>query len=193
MKKMMLALAVGGSVVLSGCSTFQSATTLDEKVTEAAATEAPIKEKTISSEWRDEGIKLTYTMSGELKEIEVEAQIPVYVASYKVVAESEARRRLVEFVHGVDVKSESRIEVIGNTMDKANDRASTTDGSSTLREAESVDKMLVEETRTITSSGRLVGWDVGGRPSSDGRLWIAKLKWSTDSQKVSEMIRAASK
>ena len=213
MKKLILATAI---LAVAGCSS--NPTTLTDRVKETNQVGGAIKERTISTEWEDDGIQISYTLTGELKEIVVQAQVPSHVSYYKAVAESEARKRIVEFVYGVDVDTDTRVEVIGTTIDKANDRslenyiqedgvvdadsletdiseskiASPESGTSTERVAEAVEKTIAKETRTLKSAGRLVGWQVSGYPIDDGSVWVAELRWTEKDQKISDMLRLAS-
>jgi len=216
MKKLLLVAALAA---LGGCSSFQG-TALNEKVANSVNESDPIKERTISSEWADGGVKLTYTLLGELDEIEVTASVPAYTSNYKIVAESLARQKLVEFVYGSETKTESRVDLIGQTIDLAEDNTldnyikddngaidaealedeiasndvnvpERQSGTSTQRKAKTVEKTLVDETRKISSSGRLVGWMIGGRPSQDGKVWIAVMKWSKDTQAASDLLRVS--
>lgn len=183
---------VAAAIALGGCSTLSPKNdSLNTKVEKSAVQSEAIQEKTITSSFVDEGVEVKYTLTGKLKEIVVTTQVPVSVASYKIVAETEARRRVTEFVHGTNVKSTKRVEVIGESLSDANDstvesaEGVTTD---TQRKAEAVEKTIVKEVREVTSEGRLTGWHVSGKPSSDGRVWITTLMWSEKSDDVAKLI-----
>jgi len=213
-------LAVAVLAALGGCSSLSNMT-LNEKVDRHYDESDPIKERVITTEWEDDGVKISYTLLGELDEIEATAMVPAYVANYKVVGESEVRRKLVEFVHGSKTQTVTNVDIIGQTLDLAVDNkldnyiqsdgdidaekieadiasneieledSKNKSGTSTQRTAKAIEKHLTKETRKVSSSGRLVGWLIGGEPSEDGKHWISRMKWTRDTQQASDMVRTA--
>lgn len=117
MKKSLLALAVAAAFGLTACGTTQKLTEVEQP--KEATT--PIKETTISTEFTDEGVKLSYTLTGKLEKIEVIGQAPAWKGNYRVLAEADAMEKLVKFVYGKDVDSNNRISIIGRSLEHAQD------------------------------------------------------------------------
>jgi hypothetical protein len=212
MKRSLVALAVISALVVSGCSSTKNKTSAEVR----EESSAPVKEARISTDFRDQGIKIHYTMTGKLEKIEVYGTAPVWKGNYTVIAEMDAKEKLVKFVHGENVSSDRRMRILGRSLDRAKDDSlvrtessqsdfsfdagelerdadlepNNNDSSSQQRAAQRLERTVVETMTTITASGRLTAViKVGDQVSRDGRTYIARYEWSEKNQGVAEFMR----
>jgi hypothetical protein len=80
-----------------------------------------IKERRLSTDFTDEGIKITYTITGDLKILEVSGQADAWKTNVAVLAEADAMAKLTKYIYGKDVSTSQRVQVIGKSMEKFND------------------------------------------------------------------------
>lgn len=209
MNKTLLALAVIASLGLSACSTTK--TPESSGTTMAADTKTPVKDLKISTEFKDDGIRITYSMMGDLEKITVFGTAPAWKGNHTVLAELDAMDKLVKFVYGQDVSSERRQKIIAESIDRASDAtkiriltdeavfdsrdlertaANNDQDNVSKRNATRLEKTMVTTVQTITSGGRLTGVrKTGDRVTSDGRVYIAVYEWSERDQAVSLKLR----
>ena len=219
MKKTLIALSALAALGLGACSS-TSNTAANGGGSLASPTDArvAVKDTTISTDFTDQGIKIYYSMFGNLEKIEVTGYAPVWKGNYTVVAEADAMDKLVKFVHGKNVSSSRRVQVIANVLDHARDDTlnsfKTADGNIAItdtqaanlpadtgidkeqrentarRIADRMDRTIVNTVNTITSSGRLTAvYKVRDSVSSDGRTYFATYTWSEKDQKTAEYVR----
>lgn len=100
--------------LISGCASNQS-----QKLSETVGGE--IKERRLSTDFTDEGIKITYTITGNLKILEVSGQAEAWKTNVTVLAEADAMAKLTKYIYGKDVSTSQRVQVIGKSMEKFND------------------------------------------------------------------------
>lgn len=214
MKKTAVAAAILASLALAGCSTsgskFGNLSPSDEVRT-------PVKDARVSTEFRDQGIKISYTLMGKLEKIEVFGIAPAWKGNYEIAAEMDAKVKLMKFVHGETVSSETKTRVLTRSLDRARDNTVNTfdnnrelsfdsedldsapktgdaDDNTSRRTAERIERSLLDTTNTITASGRLTGVrKTGESRSKDGRYYIARYEWSEQAQGVSELLRSRMK
>lgn len=215
MKSKLIAVAV--LAALTGCSSLSPSNSgVKAPVEDAVA----IKDRTITTDWKDDGIKLTYDLSGEIEKIEITFKTQAFNADYKAYAELQARSRLVDFLYGSNVKTERRVKVIARTLqhdaDNTLNRFKESDGSVDAGAIEQADAANVTNTdsdansRTNTakrntvakadkmvntlitsnSAGRLTGWQVFGRPEGEGKIWVAHLVWERKTAKSIVNVRS---
>lgn len=200
MKRKISAIVI--ATILSGCGTFK-----DKGIQPASDAVTPVKETRITTEFRDEGIKIYYTSTGNLEKIEVIGVSPAWKRNHDIIAEADAMDKLVKFIHGKNVTSERRIKIISRALDHASDltnnKFKTVDGTvetdsrelegeiknnngeesqkenTAKRNARIVDETTVNAIQTITASGRLVGVrKIGDSVKDDGKLYVAYYQWS---------------
>jgi len=213
MKKTVIAAAILAAMSLAGCSTgpkFGNLSPSDE-------TRTPVKDTRVSTEFRDQGIKISYTLMGKLEKIEVFGIAPAWKGNYEIAAEMDAKVKLMKFVYGETVSSETKTRVLTRSLDRARDNTVNTfdnnrelsfdseelaaaptardaDDNTSRRTAERIERSLLETTNRITASGRLTGVrKVGESRSKDGRYYIARYEWSEQAQGVSELLRSRMK
>lgn len=178
-----------------------------------------IKEKQLSTDFTDEGIKITYTFTGKLQSIEVYGQAEAWRGNVEAIAEADAMAKLTKFVYGKDVSTSRRVKVIGRSLEAAKDNKLTaysnkegdieitdkqidvlplaggsnakTDASSTAeRQATALNATIVTTITDITSKGRLVGVrKVRDFQRNDGKVYVAVYVWSEKNQAASEYIK----
>jgi hypothetical protein len=178
-----------------------------------------IKERQLSTDFTDEGIKITYTFTGKLESIEVFGQAEAWRGNVEAIAEADAMAKLTKFVYGKDVSTSRRVQVIGRSLEAAKDNKLTaysnkegdieitdkqierlpsiggssakTDASSTAeRQATALNANIVTTITDITSKGRLVGVrKVRDFQRNDGKVYVAVYVWSEKNQAASEYIK----
>ena len=146
-----------------------------------------VKEQRLSTDFTDEGIKITYTFTGKLESIEVYGQAEAWRGNVEAIAEADAMAKLTKFVYGKDVSTSRRVKVIGRSLEAAKDNKLTTysnkegdieitdkqieglsltgesntktdtSSSSAERQATALNATIVTTITDITSKGRLVG------------------------------------
>ena len=80
-----------------------------------------LKEQKLSTDFTDDGIKITYTLFGKLDKIEVYGQADAWKINVEALAEADAYAKLVKFVRGTQVSTERRTKIIGTAIEKAED------------------------------------------------------------------------
>lgn len=212
MKLTAIAMAIAAAVALSGCGMMSKK---PSGVTAAEDTRTPVKDAKVSTEWRDQGIKITYSLTGNLEKIEVYGLAPVWKGNHAIIAEMDAKDKLVKFVHGQSVTTERRQRIIARSLERARDNSvnridnnleefefdsaelesgspsrAAPDDNMSRRTAERIDRTMIDSVQTISASGRLTGVrKVGDRISRDGKIYIAIYQWSEKDQATSEFIR----
>lgn len=91
----------------------------NEKLTESVGGE--IKDRQLATDFTDEGIKITYTLSGSIKMIEVSGQSEAWKTNVTVLAEADALAKLTKYLYGTDVSTTQRVQIIGKSMEKFHD------------------------------------------------------------------------
>ena len=214
MKKSALALALVAALGLSACSSTKPVGGLNPP----SDSQVAVKDTQISTDFKDQGIKIYYTLTGNLDRIEVYGLAPAWKGNVDIIAEADAMDKLVKFVHGQTVSTERRVKIMTKTLDRARDntlnRFKSTDGSlsfnaadvendmpnnsgeesskdnTSRRVADRVENTLVNTVNTITAKGRLTGVrKIGDRVVGDGKIYVAVYQWSEKDQATSEFIR----
>lgn len=214
MKKSALALALVAALGLSACSSTKPVGGLNPP----SDSQVAVKDTQISTDFKDQGIKIFYTLTGNLDRIEVYGMAPAWKGNVDIIAEADAMDKLVKFVHGQTVSTERRVKIMTKTLDRARDntlnRFKSTDGSlsfnaadvendmpnnsgeesskdnTSRRVADRVENTLVNTVNTITAKGRLTGVrKIGDRVVGDGKIYVAVYQWSEKDQATSEFIR----
>lgn len=186
MKKHVLALAVVTALGITGCSSTK-APLGSQDLPQATENKTPVKDRVVAAHFRDRGIEVHYTWSGDLEKIVVWGVAPAWKANYDILAEMDAKAKLVKFVHGESISTEIRTEIISRGIDKARDNtlnrfdsntsesadfsfdaaqieaeiqsgsAATGDDNTSRRVAQRLERSMLNTVQTLTSSGRLTG------------------------------------
>ena len=127
MKTKLVALAVSAAL-LSGCSTGSLnpfGGNKDFTVSQPGENTTAVKDQTVAVV-NDEGIKIFYTLLGNLDRIEVYGMADAWKGdgqTLEILAEADAKERLVKYLYDQRVNSSRSVEVIAKTLDKARDDA----------------------------------------------------------------------
>ena len=113
MKRSLLALAMA-AVLATGCSTTQVAGINPGEV-------SSVKDTRLSTDFKREGIRVTYTFSGEVEKIEAFGYAEVWRNNYAHVAEADAKDKLIKFLRGETVSTTRMTRVIAKSIDRAQD------------------------------------------------------------------------
>jgi len=203
-----LLFTVATALVLGACSS----------APQKSADNSNLRDQAISADFTDEGIKITYTFTGKLDSIEVYGQAEAWRGNVEAIAEADAMAKLTKFVNGKNVSTARRVEVIGKSIEEAQDnklnKYKSQDGtivmtdkqidsehsvdknqqssqdSSAIRNAKAINETLVTTVTNITSKGRLTGVrKIRDFQRNDGKTYVAVYVWSDKDQATSEYIR----
>jgi major membrane immunogen (membrane-anchored lipoprotein) len=210
MKKTALAMSMAAMVTVTGCGSFGSK---QQALTPPSDSQTAVKDGTISTEFKDEGIKLFYTFTGNLDRIEVYGLAPAWKGNVDVLAEADAMDKLVKFVHGQTVSTDRRVKIMAKSLDKARDNSlnrfksnddnlnfdsrelenagpENSTNNTSRRIADRVENTLVTTVTNITAKGRLTGVrKVRDSVVQDGKMYVAVYQWSEKDQATSEFVR----
>jgi len=200
---------IGLIFMLMACSTTESS---------KSTSSSNLKEQRLSTDFIDEGIKITYTFTGKLESIEVFGQAESWRGNVEALAEADAMAKLTKFVNGQNVSTERRVRIIGksiedtqnNKLDKFKNQdgtisitdkqveyepfvdrnQQTSQDSSSQRSAKAINETIVTTVTNITSKGRLTGVrKIRDFQRNDGKFYVAVYVWSDKDQAASEYIK----
>jgi major membrane immunogen (membrane-anchored lipoprotein) len=210
MKKTAMAMSMAAMITVTGCGSFGSK---QQSLTPPSDSQTAVKDGTISTEFKDQGIKLFYTFTGNLDRIEVYGLAPAWKGNVDVLAEADAMDKLVKFVHGQTVSTDRRVKIMAKSLDKARDNtlnrfksnddnlnfdskelensgSENTSNNTSRRIADRVENTLVTTVTNITAKGRLTGVrKVRDSVVQDGKMYVAVYQWSEKDQATSEFVR----
>lgn len=187
MKPTYLALALCAAIGLSACSSNKPPA--NTGMPAAADTKVAVKDRVVAAHFKDQGIELHYTMMGKLEKIYVWGVAPAWKGQdqMRVLAELDAKIKLMKFVHGEQADSSQRAQIIARSLDKARDNTlnrfdsntsqsadfsfdavqieeeiqrtpgASNEDNTTRRIAETIDRTVIDQVQTLTASGRLRG------------------------------------
>lgn len=134
----------------------------------------PDESRLITTTFSLDGLKITYDLSGNLDSIEVFGQSPASKPGYKLIAEADAKAKLVKFLHGESVNSQEYIVSITRDISKA-----IGSGEDATRYARQINLTLIQSITNLTSQGHLVGLrKIDEQFVSNGTVYVAVYKWS---------------
>jgi len=212
MKKTALAMSMAAMITLTGCGSLGFGSK-EQALIPPSDSQTAVRDGTISTEFKDEGIKLFYTFTGKLDRIEVYGLAPAWKGNVDVLAEADAMDKLVKFVHGKTVSTDRRVKIMAKSLDKARDNtlnrfksnddnlnfdsrelenagSENTSNNTSRRIADRVENTLVNTVTTITAKGRLTGVrKIRDSVVQDGKMYVAVYQWSEKDQATSEFIR----
>ena len=212
MKKTALAMSMAAMITLTGCGSLGFGSK-EQALTPPSDSQTAVRDGTISTEFKDEGIKLFYTFTGKLDRIEVYGLAPAWKGNVDVLAEADAMDKLVKFVHGKTVSTDRRVKIMAKSLDKARDNtlnrfksnddnlnfdskelensgSENTSNNTSRRIADRVENTLVTTVTNITAKGRLTGVrKVRDSVVQDGKMYVAVYQWSEKDQATSEFVR----
>jgi hypothetical protein len=80
-----------------------------------------VKDTRLSTDFKREGIRVTYTFSGEVEKIEAFGYAEVWRNNYAQVAEADAKDKLIKFLRGETVSTNRMTRVIAKSIERAQD------------------------------------------------------------------------
>jgi hypothetical protein len=112
--KTKLIVVLATAAVLSACSSTKLAGIDPGNVN-------PLKDQRLSTDFKRDGIKVTYTFSGEVEKIEAYGYAEVWRGQYRIVAEADAKDKLIKFLRGESVETSRMTKVISKSLEKSQD------------------------------------------------------------------------
>ena len=214
MKKTALALALGLTLAITGCSSFTSNKSAGVDPGEVQA----VKDTRLSTDFEREGIRVTYTLLGEVEKIEAFGYADVWRANFQHVAEADAKDKLVKFLRGETVSTTRMTRVIAKSIERSQDntvnRFKTVDGTinftegdlekedtaanngeensrknTALRKNSVNNAQIVTSTITVSAKGRLTAvYKQSGDVVDDGKTYRAVYVWTPKGQRAARSI-----
>lgn len=126
MKKTAIALAMVTALGLTACSSTKVAD-VGSGAPVPAGTQQAISEQRASSDFKREGVKVIYTLFGELEAVEATAYAPVWGNSENAVQQSYeaayvlAKDRMSSFLHPENISSKRFLDTVTRNLEKARD------------------------------------------------------------------------
>ena len=168
-----------------------------------------LEDKTLSTTFTDEGIKITYSLFGKLEAIEVYGQAEAWRGNVEAFAEADAMAKLTKFAYGSNVDTQRRVNIIGKSISTAQDivnsgksnskplsftdkelETKSNETSNALRDAKAVNEATVSTITTITSKGRLLGVrKIRDFQRDDGKTYVAVYQWSEKDNSAADNVR----
>jgi len=194
---------------LTGCGTAGLGST-----SSAPSATVPLKEAEtkLTTEFTKEGVRVFYTLSGDVDRIEARGYAQAWQQQYEHVAELEAKEKLTKFLRGETVSSNRKTTVIARAIERAQDntlnRSKTLDGAidtgaddaepadegsrsnTNLRKASINNAQVVTSTITVSSAGRLTAIrKKSGEMIDGGRTYMGVYVWTQREQDAAKKVR----
>ncbi len=122
MKKTLIALTV--VALIAGCSSTKQTVKLDD---------VNVKEQRLATDFKREGIRITYSFGGEVEKIEAFGYAPVWRGEYRIAAEADAKDKMIKFLRGETVDTQRMTKVIAKSIERSQDnmlhKTKTVDGA----------------------------------------------------------------
>lgn len=135
MNKHIIALAVVAALGITGCSTTKTSNG-SGSFEQPSESKTAVKDRVVAAHFRDRGIEVHYSMMGKLEKVVVWGVAPAWKANYEILAELDAKTKLVKFMHGETISNEIRAEIISRSLDKARDNTLNRFDSGTSQDAD---------------------------------------------------------
>lgn len=186
MKTLVTVLAV--LIVLAGCSMFSK----DKPGSNVAGPD--VKDVRLSTDFKREGIRVSYTLFGSVDKVEAFGYADAWRGEPDIVAELDAKDKLVKFLRGESVSTTRKQDVIAKSLERAEDKRvdntrplafdaveleSNAAGTTRARDTSVQNAHNVTSTITVTSSGRLNGvYKERSEVINDGKVYMAVWVWT---------------
>lgn len=128
MKSSILALAVVATLGVAACSSTKTSLDVGNSgTTIPAGSQQAISEQRLASDFKRQGVKVIYSMRGELEAMETVGYAPVWGNSQNAareafrVAELEAKKSLNDFINKETIRSTTSVQMISKNLEKATD------------------------------------------------------------------------
>lgn len=156
MKQRILVSAMAVALVgLVGCSSTKTANVGSGNLIAPGAQQA-ISEQRLENDFKRQGVKVIYSMGGNLEAIEVTGYAPVWGNSQNAareayrVAELEAKKSLNDFINKETIRSSTSVKMISNNLEKAQDNKSNKIATNNGRDV--VDSVTTEDDITVADA-----------------------------------------
>ena len=106
------------STILTACSSAKNT-----GFEQAQGNQVAVMDQKITTEYSDKGIILHYTLFGKLESIEVYGVAAAWKSNPEILAEADAKEKLVKFVYGEQVDSDLNVKILAKSLEKARDNA----------------------------------------------------------------------
>lgn len=130
MKKTIIALSLL-AVFATGCSTNKNLIKTED---------TDVKEQRLATDFTRQGVRVTYTMFGEVEKIEAYGYAEVWRGQYRAVAEADAKDKLIKFLRGENVDSQKMTQVIAKSIERSQDnklnKTKTADGAIVVQDTD---------------------------------------------------------
>jgi hypothetical protein len=213
--KKLLAVAVA-TTFITGCSSINP--WADNKVgtvSQPTTNETAVKDRTVSTEFVGSGVKLEYSLLGDLKAIEVVGVAEAWRGQPEIVAEADAKEKLVKFIYGENVDSQRTTRIIAKSLDRARDNAvnalqsdidmkvettdadlenapepSPQDQNTSRRIASVANQVIAESVVNVSTGGRLNGLRKVREDLRDGgKIMAVTYRWTEKDLETARTIR----
>lgn len=127
MNKTILALSVAAAIGLSGCSFLKTSSDVTTNKPIAAGPQQAISEQKLANDYKRQGVRVIYSMFGDVEAIETTGYAPVWGSSENAAreafraAELEAKKSLNDFINKEQIRSETSIKMVSVNLEKARD------------------------------------------------------------------------
>jgi len=158
MKQTVLAVAILATLGLGACSSTKVAN-MGPGTNLPTGTQQAISEQRLSSDFKREGIRITYTLSGEVDSIETTGYAPVWGNSQNAareafrVAELEAKKSLNDFNNRETITTSKSVTMISKNLEQARDNK--TNKFATNKNRDEVSAVATDEEVTAKDEGEL--------------------------------------
>lgn len=112
--KLRTIVVVVAAMTLTACSSFKLGSSTPNNV-------ESLKDQRLSTDFKRDGIKVTYTFSGEVEKIEAYGYAEVWRGQFRIAAEADAKDKLIKFLRGESVDSTRMTKVISRSLEKSQD------------------------------------------------------------------------
>jgi hypothetical protein len=154
MKQRILILAMSGllTTTLVGCgSLMKSSATSTNIEPDSRATTAIANQRLAVSEFRKDGVKIIYSLTGQLESIEVTGYAPTWGGSHNAAreafraAELEAKKSLNDFIHKETIASKTSVVMISENLEHAKDNNTNKFASNKPSQDGSSDELIASD------------------------------------------------
>lgn len=164
MNKKILALSMSAMLGLTACSSFKTSSDTTSGRPIAAGPQTAISEQRLENNYKRQGIRVIYTLVGDLEAIEATGYAAVWGNSENAsreayrVAELEAKKAMNDFINTESIRTTTSVEMISRNLERATDNKSNNIATNRGRDSvastiddESADKNTVdrEENRAL--------------------------------------------
>ena len=98
-----------------------------------------LKDARVALDFKDRGVEITYTTGGKLQRVAVWGVAPAWKPNHDILAEIDAKNKLVRFVHGEQVDSSSRQALISRSIDRVTDKTESQSNKTASQQPDSAD------------------------------------------------------